>query len=206
MEVRVSTVPATAQIVLDGASVATGTYARTLPRDGVPHVLEVRADGYIPQHIQFLDIAPISQVVLAPIPRHHRGPVEPTRLQVTQTGQLAVATGDLVPVAVAPPTVAVAAAPPVVAVPVAAPVAPTPPPVATPTPTPTPAVEPAPTPPPVAAPTPPPATEAPPPPRPDPEPAAPPRPERDPEREPDPEPEREQPRAPRLGEDLLPFE
>jgi hypothetical protein len=93
MELRIRAIPASAEILLDGALVANGTFARTLPCDGIPHMLEVRAAGYVPQHIQFLDIAPISEITLERIPRHHRGPVVATRFEVTSRGLVTVPAG-----------------------------------------------------------------------------------------------------------------
>lgn len=113
--VRLRAIPATAEILLDGSVVANGSYAGTLARDGIPHVLEVRAPGFVPHTIQFLDVAPIAQIELEPIPRHHRGPVVPRRSEMTEAGLVEAPAGTLervvAPAAPAVADVAVAADP-----------------------------------------------------------------------------------------------
>ena len=100
IDVRIRALPATAEIVLDGNVVGTGTYSASLERDGIPHLLEVRAAGFIPHDIQFVDIAPIAQISLDPIPSHHRGPVVAQHSQMTSNG-LVAATSPPLPVAAA---------------------------------------------------------------------------------------------------------
>jgi serine/threonine-protein kinase len=130
-DVRVRAVPASAEIVLDGVTVGTGTYSAALTRDGIPHLLEVRASGYIPHDIQFLDMAPVAEIQLEAVPSHHHGPIVPQRSQMTANG-LVAATAPLVP-ATSQAAGANGAVPPVTTTPpatdVAPPVeAPTPPP------------------------------------------------------------------------------
>jgi serine/threonine-protein kinase len=127
IDVRLRAVPATAEIVLDGNVVGTGTYAGSIARDGIPHLLEVRAEGYIPHDIQFLDIAPVATISLDEVPRHHHGPIVAQRSQMTASGLVEAATGVPLPSTVAAPL------PPEPSVVAASVVAATPPPSAPPT-------------------------------------------------------------------------
>ncbi|MFO0683909.1 MAG: protein kinase [Sandaracinus sp.] len=123
IDIRLRAIPATAEIVLDGTVVGTGTYAGTLVRDGIPHILEVRADGFIPHDIQFLDIAPVATIQLEAVPRHHHGPIVAQRSQMTASG-LVSSTGEAIVTeapAVAPPTTTQGLAPATVVAPVQAP-------------------------------------------------------------------------------------
>ncbi len=106
IDIRLRAIPATAEIVLDGSVVGTGTYAGTLVRDGIPHILEVRAEGFIPHDIQFLDIAPVATIQLEEVPRHHHGPVVARHSQMTESG-LVASTGE--PLVAAPPSTAAGA-------------------------------------------------------------------------------------------------
>ncbi len=86
IDVRLRAVPASAEIVLDGTVVGTGSYAGSVAHDGIPHLLEVRADGFVPHDIQFLDIAPVATITLDPLPTHHHGPVVAQHSEMTATG------------------------------------------------------------------------------------------------------------------------
>lgn len=97
LEVRVRAVPASAELMLDGSSVGHGTYSASLVRDGIPHVLEVRAEGYIPHRIEFLDVAPVATIELERIPHHHRGPVEARSSRMTETGLVEATTAVAIP-------------------------------------------------------------------------------------------------------------
>ncbi len=109
IDIRLRAMPASAEIVLDGMVVGTGTYSGSVPRDGIPHLLEVRADGFVPHDIQFLDIAPVATITLTAVPTHHHGPVVAEHSQMTATG-LVVASGTPPPPPPPPPTTAVAVA------------------------------------------------------------------------------------------------
>ena len=120
LEVRVRAVPATASIVLDGATVGSGSYSGSVAHDGIPHLLEVRADGFVPHDIQFLDIAPVATITLEAIPQHHRGPIVAQHSQMTSTGLVETSTAPPPPQprttqGLAAPATAIAIAPPTTA-------------------------------------------------------------------------------------------
>jgi len=94
LELRVRTSPATATVMLDGHEIGRGSAAMLLPRDGSPHWMEVRADGYQPHRIQFLDIAPVELIELEPLSRRHRGPVV-ARTSVMTSGGLVAAPAEV---------------------------------------------------------------------------------------------------------------
>lgn len=62
------TEPVEAQVELDGVFISAGVVLRTLPRDGRPHTLRVRAPGYITRTITFIDHSPGELVTLDPQP------------------------------------------------------------------------------------------------------------------------------------------
>ncbi len=120
LEVRVRAVPATASIVLDGATVGTGSYSGSVAHDGIPHLLEVRADGFVPHDIQFLDIAPVATITLEAVPRHHHGPIVAQHSQMTPTGLVETSAAPPPPQprttqGLAAPTTEIALAPPTTA-------------------------------------------------------------------------------------------
>jgi hypothetical protein len=65
--------PADAEIVLDGAHIATGSFTTRLPRDGSSHELRVSAPGFIDTQIWFIDAAPPRQLRLEPLPAASNG-------------------------------------------------------------------------------------------------------------------------------------
>jgi hypothetical protein len=65
--------PAGAEIVLDGAHIATGSFTTRLPRDGSSHELRVSAPGFIDARIWFIDAAPPRQLRLEPLPAASNG-------------------------------------------------------------------------------------------------------------------------------------
>jgi hypothetical protein len=60
--------PPGAEIVLDGAHIATGSFTTRLPRDGASHELRVSAPGFIAARIWFVDAAPPKELQLEPLP------------------------------------------------------------------------------------------------------------------------------------------
>jgi hypothetical protein len=60
--------PPGAEIVLDGAHIATGSFTTRLPRDGTSHELRVSAPGFIAARIWFVDTAPPKELHLEPLP------------------------------------------------------------------------------------------------------------------------------------------
>jgi hypothetical protein len=60
--------PPGAEIVLDGAHIATGSFTTRLPRDGRSHELRVSAPGFIGARIWFIDTAPLKELRLEPLP------------------------------------------------------------------------------------------------------------------------------------------
>jgi serine/threonine-protein kinase len=73
VHVAVVTVPATAEILLDGQPVGTGELDRTVPIDGETHALTVRAAGFIERTIEFSDTPPPMRVTLDAVPRSGTG-------------------------------------------------------------------------------------------------------------------------------------
>ena len=65
--VQVSSPTPGAQLSLDGAP-AVALIDQQLPRDGRPHTLDVRADGFEPRSLSFTDAAPPREVTLAVLP------------------------------------------------------------------------------------------------------------------------------------------
>jgi hypothetical protein len=65
--------PAGAEIVLDGAHIATGSFTTRLPRDGSSHELRVSAPGFVDTRIWFIDAAPPRQLRLEPLPAASNG-------------------------------------------------------------------------------------------------------------------------------------
>ncbi len=66
--VSLTAVPANAELVLDGTTVGRGSVVRELARDGVVHTLVVRADGYAPVTLSFVDQPPSpAHIVLSPL-------------------------------------------------------------------------------------------------------------------------------------------
>jgi serine/threonine-protein kinase len=72
--VTLNVTPATARIVLDGHPLGVGNVDRTMHRDGVSHRIEITADGYHGQSIDFVDAPPPAHIQLQAIP------TEPTQL------------------------------------------------------------------------------------------------------------------------------
>jgi len=66
--VAVTTVPARAELELDGERVGRGRFRRSLPADHEKHVLRVSADGFEPRVLEFTDRPPPSKVVLVALP------------------------------------------------------------------------------------------------------------------------------------------
>jgi serine/threonine-protein kinase len=67
--VAVTTVPAKAELELDGERVGRGRLRRSLPADHEKHVLRVSADGFEPRVLEFTDRPPPSKIVLVALPR-----------------------------------------------------------------------------------------------------------------------------------------
>jgi len=67
--VAVTTVPARADLELDGERVGRGRLRRSLPADHEKHVLRVSADGFEPRVLEFTDRPPPSKIVLVALPR-----------------------------------------------------------------------------------------------------------------------------------------
>ena len=67
--VAVTTVPARAELELDGERVGRGRLRRSLPADHEKHVLRVSADGFEPRLVEFTDRPPPSKIVLTALPR-----------------------------------------------------------------------------------------------------------------------------------------
>jgi serine/threonine protein kinase len=93
LRVSVQVVPSQAEITLDGAPVAHGSFERVLPADGARHVLGARARGFEPQTIVFSNAPPPSVLTLTPVPAkpkparrpHKRPPKPPVKLGPNQT-------------------------------------------------------------------------------------------------------------------------
>ncbi len=85
LAIRVSAEPSSAVFVLDGRQVGTGTIAREMENDHVPHVLMIAAPGHVSHEIEFVDVAPVAHVVLEPVsPRRSAPP--PRRSRMTAAG------------------------------------------------------------------------------------------------------------------------
>ena len=67
--VKLSVVPASAQIAVDGVKVARGNYIVRLARDGTRHTVEVSAPGHKPREFTFIDEAPPSNIRLPALAR-----------------------------------------------------------------------------------------------------------------------------------------
>ncbi len=90
VQVRVRAIPPDATLFLDGERVGRGRLDRTLPQDGTTHVLEIRADGYIPTRIELVDLAPPSSIALETAPQDHQGALAPRRFTMTERGLVPV--------------------------------------------------------------------------------------------------------------------
>ena len=66
--VRVIADPGSASLRLDNAAPTQGSLQVSLPRDGRPHTLVVRANGYAPENLHFTDVSPPERVVLHRLP------------------------------------------------------------------------------------------------------------------------------------------
>lgn len=66
--VTVDVSPESTTLTLDGEVVGVGHYEGRFEKDGTEHVLELSADGHIPQTLSFTDEAPESNIVLNPKP------------------------------------------------------------------------------------------------------------------------------------------
>ena len=65
-KVSLTVTPAHAQILIDGEVTGRGRYDAELPRDGKPHVLQIRARGYRRHESTFTDTPPPSTIALTP--------------------------------------------------------------------------------------------------------------------------------------------
>jgi serine/threonine protein kinase len=65
--VRVSAVPSTAQLVLDGEPLGASSMAREFEKNGQRHELRVTADGFQPQVVSFVDVPPQESIALVAV-------------------------------------------------------------------------------------------------------------------------------------------
>jgi serine/threonine-protein kinase len=85
--VQVTAEPAQTLLTLDGKLVGTGTLSASLPRDGVPHRLELKLAGYVPQVLAFVDQPPAAHVTLVPVPApvvEHKPRPAPAAMVITR--------------------------------------------------------------------------------------------------------------------------
>ena len=80
----------------------------------------MRADGFVPHDIQFLDIAPVATITLEAVPRHHHGSIVAQHSQMTPTGLVETSAAPPPPQprttqGLAAPTTEIALAPPTTA-------------------------------------------------------------------------------------------
>ncbi len=66
--VRVIAEPSNATLRLDDTAPTRGSLQVNLPRDGRPHTLVVRAEGFAPESLHFTDVPPPGRVTLHPLP------------------------------------------------------------------------------------------------------------------------------------------